>query len=74
MVSPNRKTGLIKPSHNLRLRKVSIFPFPFLKGAGDIEINVCKVLERSLFTSCYASKKRSSERSERVTFLMHRNS
>ena len=74
MVGPNCKTGLIKPSHNLRLRKVSIFPFPFPKGAGDIEINVCKVLERSLFTSCYASKKRTSEGSERVTFFLHRNS
>ena len=32
------------------------------------------MLERSLFTSCYASKKRTSEGSERVTFFLHRNS
>ena len=32
------------------------------------------MLEQSLFTSCYAAKKRTSERSEQVTFLMHRNS
>ena len=29
--------------------------------------------KRSLFTSCKASKKRTNERIERVSFLMHRN-